>query len=290
MKKIKLFVHLLEGNRFIDSVIKIENKQRKGKNIIKKISQNRIRYNKIKSKKKKNMFTGIVECIGTIESIREMDMTKSGGQGLSIVVKDCSSILTDCHIGDSIAINGICLTVTEFSNDSFKVGISPETLRRTNVAEWSTNAKVNLERAVSNDVRFGGHYVQGHVDTTALIKSAVPDGNSIIFTFQFDHRDSQYMKYIVEKGFICIDGVSLTVTRVNDEDNSFSIAMIKHTQENVTLPLKQVGKDRVNIEVDLTGKIIEKQIISALNDQINNVDSPLVNLVNMLIDKKLKQK
>lgn len=236
------------------------------------------------------MFTGIVECIGTIENIQELDMTKSGGQGLSIVVKDCSSILTDCHVGDSIAINGICLTVTEFTNDSFKVGISPETLRRTNVAQWTTDSKVNLERAVSNDVRFGGHYVQGHVDTTALIKTAVPDGNSIIFTFQLDPKDSRYMKYIVEKGFVCIDGVSLTVTQVDDTDNTFSIAMIKHTQENVTLPLKQIGQDTVNIEVDLTGKIIEKQIISTLNDQINNVDSPLVNLINTLIDKKLKQK
>lgn len=236
------------------------------------------------------MFTGIVECIGTIENIQELDMTKSGGQGLSIVVKDCSSILTDCHVGDSIAINGICLTVTEFTNDSFKVGISPETLRRTNVAQWTTDSKVNLERAVSNDVRFGGHYVQGHVDTTALIKTAVPDGNSIIFTFQLDPQDSRYMKYIVEKGFVCIDGVSLTVTQVDDTDNTFSIAMIKHTQENVTLPLKQIGQDTVNIEVDLTGKIIEKQIVSALNDQINNVDSPLVNLINTLIDKKLKQK
>ena len=236
------------------------------------------------------MFTGIVECIGTIENIQELDMTKSGGQGLSIVVKDCSSILTDCHVGDSIAINGICLTVTEFTNDSFKVGISSETLRRTNVAQWTTDSKVNLERAVSNDVRFGGHYVQGHVDTTALIKTAVPDGNSIIFTFQLDPKDSRYMKYIVEKGFVCIDGVSLTVTQVDDTDNTFSIAMIKHTQENVTLPLKQSAQDTVNIEVDLTGKIIEKQIVSALNDQINNVDSPLVNLINTLIDKKLKQK
>lgn len=236
------------------------------------------------------MFTGIVECIGTIARIQEMDMTKSGGHGLSIVIKDCSNILTDCHIGDSIAVNGICLTVTEFDNDSFKVGISPETVRRTDVADWTVNGKVNLERAVSNQVRFGGHYVQGHIDTTASIINASPDGNSIVFTFQLDEINKFYMKYIVEKGFICIDGVSLTVTHVNDKDNTFSIAMIKHTQENVTLPLKRVGHDRVNIEVDLTGKIIEKQIVSTLNDQINNLQSPLVNLINVLIDKKLKEK
>lgn len=233
------------------------------------------------------MFTGIVECMGTIAKIQEMDMSESGGQGLSIVIKDCPEILTDCHIGDSIAVNGICLTVTEFTTDTFKIGISPETVRRTNVGQWKQDQRVNLERAISNEVRFGGHYVQGHVDTTALIKSAVPDGNSIIYTFQLSGDQSKYMRYIVEKGFICIDGVSLTITDVNDKDNTFSIAMIKHTQENVTLPLKQVGHDLVNIEVDLTGKIIEKQIVSALNDQINNVDSPLANLITALIDKKL---
>ncbi|CAL9729005.1 riboflavin synthase [Monosporozyma unispora] len=236
------------------------------------------------------MFTGIVECMGSIAKIQEMDMSESGGQGLSVIIKDCPQILTDCHIGDSIAVNGICLTVTEFDTNTFKIGISPETVRRTNVGQWKETQRVNLERAISNEVRFGGHYVQGHVDTTALIYSAEQDGNSVVYTFQLATKDKQYMKYIVEKGFICIDGVSLTITNVDDHKNTFSIAMIKHTQENVTLPLKQVGTDKVNIEVDLTGKIIEKQIVAALNDQIDNVESPLANLINTLIDKKLSSR
>lgn len=236
------------------------------------------------------MFTGIVECMGSIAKIQEMDMSESGGQGLSVIIKDCPQILTDCHIGDSIAVNGICLTVTEFDTNTFKIGISPETVRRTNVGQWKETQRVNLERAISNEVRFGGHYVQGHVDTTALIYSAEQDENSVVYTFQLATKDKQYMKYIVEKGFICIDGVSLTITNVDDHKNTFSIAMIKHTQENVTLPLKQVGTDKVNIEVDLTGKIIEKQIVAALNDQIDNVESPLANLINTLIDKKLSSR
>ncbi|CAL9734044.1 riboflavin synthase [Monosporozyma servazzii] len=236
------------------------------------------------------MFTGIVECMGTIAKIQEMDMSESGGQGLSIIIKDCPQILTDCHIGDSISVNGICLTVTEFDSHSFKIGISPETVRRTNVDQWEQNQTVNLERALSSEVRFGGHYVQGHVDTTALIHSTTQDGNSIIYTFKLLNDDKKYMKYIVEKGFICIDGVSLTITNVDGTNNTFSIAMIKHTQENVTLPSKQVGVDKVNIEVDLTGKIIEKQIVAALNDQIDNVESPLVDLINALIDKKLSSR
>ncbi|CCH60953.1 hypothetical protein TBLA_0D04570 [Henningerozyma blattae CBS 6284] len=232
------------------------------------------------------MFTGIVEHIGTIESYIAMDTTKSGGEGVSITIKDASSILTDCHIGDSIAVNGICLTVTEFDKDSFKVGISPETIKRTNVQDWTKGRKVNLERAVSQDVRFGGHYVQGHVDTVANIISRENEDNSIIFGFKL--RDKEYMKYIVEKGFICVDGTSLTVIKVDNVEKSFYISMIKHTQDNVVMPLKQLN-DLVNIEVDLFGKIIEKQIEITLEDQIENKNSPLYNLLESLIEKKVEE-
>lgn len=215
------------------------------------------------------MFTGIVECIGTVLENNPYDETESGGQGVSITIGDAGAILSDCHIGDSIAINGICLTATEFDTESFKVGISPETIKRTNVASWTQGAKVNLERAVSQDVRFGGHYVQGHVDTVANIVSREPEGNSIIFGFRL--RDQEYFKYIVEKGFICIDGTSLTVTQVDDlsDGGAFYISMIKHTQDNVIMPLKKIG-DEVNIEVDLTGKIIEKQIILTLENKFQS--------------------
>ncbi|SCV01108.1 LANO_0F10176g1_1 [Lachancea nothofagi CBS 11611] len=231
------------------------------------------------------MFTGIVELIGTVAEYKEYDTSHSGGGGVSVTVKDASPILGDCHIGDSIAINGICLTVTEYDSDSFKVGISPETIRRTNVASWQAGAQVNLERAVGQDVRFGGHYVQGHVDGVAEIVSCVPEGNSIIFGFKL--RDKVFEKYIVEKGYICIDGTSLTITGM-DSNGVFYIAMIKHTQEKVVMPLKSVGQE-VNIEVDLTGKVIEKQVILQLQDQIDNENSPLSNLVEKLINQKLEK-
>lgn len=231
------------------------------------------------------MFTGIVEHVGCVIEYRPFDDTESGGNGVSVTIKDAAPILTDCHIGDSIAINGICLTVTEFNSDTFKVGISPETIRRTNVASWQPGSKVNLERAVSQEVRFGGHYVQGHIDTVANIASRTPEGNSIIFGFKL--RDQEYVKYIVEKGFICIDGTSLTVTHL-DDDGTFYISMIKHTQEVVVMPLKSIG-DEVNIEVDLTGKIIEKQIILQLENQINNESSSLNRVISKIIDSKIKQ-
>ena len=231
------------------------------------------------------MFTGIVEIMGTVSEYNKMDETESGGSGVSITIKDASSILTDCHIGDSISCNGICLTVTEFSKDSFKVGISPETIARTNVADWLPGNKINLERAVSQEVRFGGHYVQGHVDTVASIVSIKKEGNSLVFGFKL--RDSQYEKFIVEKGFICIDGTSLTVTQV-DDDGTFYIAMIAHTQQVVVMPLKKIG-GLVNIEVDLTGKLIEKQIEVSLQNQFNDSKSTLNKLIESLIDQKVKQ-
>lgn len=230
------------------------------------------------------MFTGIVEHIGTVVEYKEYDETESGGQGTSITITDCEPILGDCKIGDSIACNGICLTVTEFDKNTFKVGISPETKERTNVISWQKGSKVNLERAVSQEVRFGGHYVQGHVDTVATVISKKPEGNSIIFGFKL--RDPHFNRFIVEKGFIAIDGTSLTVTTI-DHDDVFHISMIKHTQDNVTLPLKPIGS-LVNIEVDLTGKIVEKQIEITLKNQFDNRNSRLHQLISQIIDKKLE--
>lgn len=230
------------------------------------------------------MFTGIVEHIGTVLDYNSFDETESGGQGVSVSITDAEPVLGDCHVGDSIAVNGICLTVTEFDHKTFKVGISPETIKRTNVASWKPGSKVNLERAVGQDVRFGGHYVQGHVDTVATVVCKKPEGNSIIFGFRL--KDSQFSKFIVEKGFICIDGTSLTVTNV-DPDETFYISMIKHTQENVIMPLKEIGAE-VNIEVDLTGKIIEKQVSLALDAQFKNEQSPLNLMITKIVEEKVE--
>ncbi|ODQ59227.1 hypothetical protein WICANDRAFT_63721 [Wickerhamomyces anomalus NRRL Y-366-8] len=230
------------------------------------------------------MFTGIVEHIGTVQEFLQLDTSESGGNGVSLTISNATPILGDCHIGDSIAINGTCLTVTEFNKDTFKVGLAPETLRRTNLGDLTVGDKVNLERAVGGDVRFGGHYVQGHVDTTAKIAKVEKDGNALNYTFQIS--DLAYINYIVEKGFIAIDGTSLTITHVNHSLGTFGISMIEHTQKNVVMTLKKIG-DLVNIEVDLTGKLIEKQVELQLNSQIQNEKSPLVSLIHSIIEKKL---
>lgn len=235
-----------------------------------------------------SMFTGLVETIGTILEYKSLDTSSSGGNGVSITIGECQSILVDVHLGDSISTNGVCLTVTEFdeAKTQFKVGVAPETLRRTNLGDLKTGTKVNLERAVTSDVRLGGHVVQGHVDTVAAITRKVPDGNAITFTFQL--RDKQYMSYIVEKGFISVDGTSLTITAVDYATSEFSIMMVSYTQGKVILPLKELG-EWVNVEVDLTGKLIEKQIEISLASQMNE-NSALAKLIERIVEKKITER
>lgn len=216
-----------------------------------------------------------------VKSFKELDTSATGGNGVSLTVSNAASILGDCHEGDSIAVNGVCLTVTEFDKDEFKVGLAPETLRRTNLGKLKDGDRVNLERAVAGHVRFGGHFVQGHVDTTAKIVRKTADGNSIAFTFEV--ADKSMLTYIVEKGFIAIDGTSLTITAVDDAAGTFSVMVIAHTQEKVIIAAKEIGDD-VNIEVDLMGKLIEKQVSSLIAKQ---TDSALEKLVERIVEKKL---
>jgi riboflavin synthase len=234
------------------------------------------------------MFTGLIETIGSVLEFKAQDSSASGGNGVSITVGDCSQILADVALGDSISVNGVCLTVTEFDHDrtQFKVGVAPETLRRTNLGDLAAGSKVNLERAVTSSTRMGGHVVQGHVDTIATITNRKPDGNAITFTFKL--RDPQYTGYIVEKGFIAIDGTSLTVTAVEVSRSEFLIMLIDYSQGKVILPLKEVG-EAVNIEVDLTGKLIEKQIEANLSAQMSNGQSLLVKLIESIVEKKLQE-
>ncbi|ORX49082.1 alpha subunit of riboflavin synthase, partial [Hesseltinella vesiculosa] len=211
------------------------------------------------------MFTGLVECMGTVSAVSEMDQSQSGGNGWTITISEAGAILGDCHLGDSIAINGTCLTVTEFDSDSFKVGVAPESLRRTNLGQLKVGSKVNLERAMDAQKRFGGHMVQGHVDTTVSIIKIEPEANSIWFHFQVDEDAKDIMRFIIPKGFIALDGTSLTVCDVDDNTRSFSIMMIAHTQNHVIMPLKQVG-DRVNVEADMLAKYALKSLEGALKD------------------------
>jgi riboflavin synthase len=163
--------------------------------------------------------------------------------------------------------------VTSFTNQSFNVGVAPETLRITNLGTLSESSRVNLERAVRADTRMGGHFVQGHVDTTAEILSVEQDGNALTFRFQPKRRDM--LQYIVYKGFIAIDGTSLTITKVNDAEGWFEIMLIAYSQERVVLAQKAKG-DSVNIEVDMMAKYAEKSLAGILGTDGSTASIPLL--------------
>ena len=196
---------------------------------------------------------------------------ETGGTSLTIKLPAESQLLSDCHEGDSIAVNGCCLTVVTFSLSpvpQFTVGIAPETLRLTDLGDLKTESRVNLERAVRADTRMGGHFVQGHVDTVATISKMTPDGNAV--TIRFSPRSRDVLRYIVFKGFIALDGTSLTVTQVNDEEGWWEVMLIAYTQERVVIAGKKVG-DTINVEVDMTAKYVEKTLSAYLVGSADNV-------------------
>ncbi|CAG9970655.1 unnamed protein product [Clonostachys byssicola] len=217
------------------------------------------------------MFTGIVEEIGTISQVNNNDHT--GGTSLTITLPQNSQLLTDCHDGDSIAVNGVCLTVTNFTDTQFTIGVAPETLRITNLGTLAESSRVNLERAVRADTRMGGHFVQGHVDTTAEILSLTPDGNAL--TVRFQPKERSLLRYIIYKGFIAIDGTSLTVTQVNDVEGWWEVMLISYTQERVIIAQKKAG-ETVNIEVDMMAKYAEKSLAGLLGADNGNASIPLL--------------
>lgn len=193
------------------------------------------------------MFTGIIEEIGTILQREET----ANRCALTISAK---KVLTDTKIGDSIAVNGVCLTVTDFKKDSFTADVMPETLRRSSLRQLKTGSAVNLERAMAADGRFGGHIVAGHIDGTGKISSLRPEGNAVLVTVS---TTPDLLRYIVEKGSIAIDGISLTVAKVTRSD--FTVSLIPHTGEETTL-LKHRPGEIVNLETDIIGKYVEKLI------------------------------
>ena len=178
----------------------------------------------ISVKKEKQMFTGIVEEMGTIRQIKK-------GRASAVLTIGAKKVLEDAHIGDSIAVNGICLTVTSLGGDSFTADVMHETLRRTALSRLAPGVRVNLERAMAADGRFGGHIVAGHVDGVGTVTDLRRDDNAIWYTFR---ADPQVLRYIVEKGSITIDGISQTV-----------------------LQDRKKG-DPVNLETDIIGKYVEK--------------------------------
>lgn len=191
------------------------------------------------------MFTGIVEEIGTVVSI-------SKGAKSSKLTLQGNLIFEDMHIGDSIAVNGVCLTVTSKISNTFTVDVMAETLRRSSLGGLSKGSTVNMERAMAANGRFGGHIVSGHIDGTGEIESFVKEDNAVWVTIK---TPAKLLKYIIEKGSITIDGISLTVAYV--DSRCFKVSLIPHTASNTTLLTKKAG-DIVNLENDIVGKYIDK--------------------------------
>lgn len=195
------------------------------------------------------MFTGIVEELGTLTQL----IKGSKEQRITI---SCSKILEDIHIGDSIAVNGVCLTVVTCDKNSFQADVMNETFLRSSLGALRHGSPVNLERAMAADGRFGGHIVSGHIDGTGLIKSIKKDGNAIWFEIA---ASREITDGIVEKGSIAIDGISLTIAAVDNV--SFKVSIIPHTLKETVLGVKKVG-DTVNLETDVIGKYVKKLLAS----------------------------
>ena len=195
------------------------------------------------------MFTGIIEDVGTVRKV-----VSSGNSGKIAI--EAKKVLEKTKIGDSIAVNGVCLTVTGLSSNGFTADVMPETLRRSNLGKLQNGDKVNLERAMAADGRFGGHIVSGHIDATGSITALKQESNATWVRIS-THKD--VLNLIVEKGSITIDGISLTVAKITDKD--FSVSIIPHTGSETTLLKKNIG-DEVNLENDIVGKYIRKLLSS----------------------------
>ncbi len=191
------------------------------------------------------MFTGIVEEMGTIRAIRR-------GRSSAVLDIQAKTVLSDVHIGDSIAVNGVCLTVTDFSPEGFSADVMHETLNRSSLSQLKNGSRVNLERAMAANGRFGGHIVAGHVDGVGTVTKLTQDDNAIWYTIR---ADANILRYVVEKGSITIDGISLTVATVDSD--SFQISAIPHTVAVTVLKDRKPG-DIVNLETDIIGKYVEK--------------------------------
>jgi len=191
------------------------------------------------------MFTGIIEEMGAVTAV-EKTLT---GMKLRILA---STIMDDLKVGDSVSVNGACLTVVSVGQQEFTVDISAETLSVTSLGSLTTGAPVNLERAMKIHQRIGGHLVAGHVDAMGMIRSRRQEGNTLLLTIE---APKEILRYCIQKGSITVDGISLTINELTDR--SFDVAIIPHTAKVTTLGLKQVG-DTVNLESDLIGKYVER--------------------------------
>lgn len=216
------------------------------------------------------MFTGIIEDIGDIKSI------KHEGDSAVLVIHS-SKIMDDVKLGDSIAVNGVCLTARSISGNEFTADVMAETLRRSSLGALKPGSKVNLERAMQLGGRFGGHIVSGHIDGTGTIVSMKREANAVWVEIS---ADSKILKLIIEKGSIAIDGISLTVAYVDDK--VFKVSVIPHTASETTLLMKKVG-DIVNLENDTIGKYVEK-LLQPFNEQSSRKNDKKSVLLETLIE------
>ena len=193
------------------------------------------------------MFTGLIEDIGTI-----VEFSRREGGGLISI--EHSPVLDDLKLGDSVAVDGVCLTITHLGSNRFRAEVSAETIRRTTLSGKGLGQKVNLERALRLQDRLGGHVVTGHIDAIARINRIVPEGSARKLIFQSNQRCT---RYLVEKGSVAVDGISLTVNEVSGE--RFNVTIIPYTSEHTTLVTKK-ERDEVNIETDILGKYVERLV------------------------------
>lgn len=214
------------------------------------------------------MFTGIVEEMGIIKSIRK-------GASSAVLEIQAQVVLEDVHIGDSIAVNGVCLTATSFTPTTFTADVMHETLNRSSLANLRPGSRVNLERAMAANGRFGGHIVAGHVDGVGTVLQTRKDDNAIWYTIG---ASPEVLRYVVEKGSITIDGISLTVAKVTDAD--FSISAIPHTVAVTVLQDRKPG-DTVNLETDIIGKYVEK----LLTPQAQPTQRPTSNITREFLSR-----
>ena len=200
------------------------------------------------------MFTGLIEEVGTIQNVRR-------GARSCVLTIGCKKVLEGSQIGDSIAVNGVCLTVTNMGGSYYTADVMAETMNRSSLRQLSTGASVNLERAMPANGRFGGHIVSGHIDGTGTVQIIEPDDNAIWYTIA---AKPNLLRYIVEKGSITIDGISLTVAYV--DEHCFKVSIIPHTQQVTALHDRGVG-DIVNLECDIIGKYVEKLLQPAAAEE-----------------------
>ena len=196
------------------------------------------------------MFTGIIEAVGRIKSIEPV------GGDIRLHVDVGTLDMADVQLGDSIAVNGVCLTVTRFAEGTFSADVSPETLDCTTLGRLGTGARVNLERALRLSDRLDGHIVSGHVDGIGQLRERKTVANAIVMVYSVSESLSRYM---IEKGSVAVDGTSLTINRC--DKHSFEVSIIPHTAGLTTVGLKKVG-DAVNIETDMIGKYVERFVLN----------------------------